>query len=372
LSFRGRLRFGRPPILASALAALLVVVGSGTVVAGTPEATVAPPQPRVQRPGDTAGYRLPFEAGLEVYIHQAWNNSYSHFGRARYAYDFGLQMYTPVLASATGVVSFVRDGQYGCGGKKFKNRANYVTIDHPDGSSTLYGHLATIKVKVGQVVEAGEVIARSGKSGYTDCQPHLHFERTLQGGLRGLGQSIPIYFQEYPDGRLLDGQTVHAAPLCGATRAGMGTAVAPPLGQFCATYRGVDAGSPVLVQRLEDGIDHHWAHQAPGGYWLDDAARGFFATWTGQFRIDEAGVYGLKVEASDRVRVRVDGVTLVDASAEAAHSRDLSVAWRATAGKHTIEVEHLDRNGHGSLRVSWSPLLIDGAWVRWAKSKPEA
>lgn len=381
MQFHGRPRLGRPQILASALAALLVVVGSGAVLAETSEVP-SPPKPRIQRPGDVAGFRLPFESGLEVKIHQGWNDPYSHFGRAKYAYDFGLPMNTRVRAAASGVVSFVRSGQQGCGGKKFKNRANYVTIDHPDGSTTLYGHLSSISVRVGELVQTGQVIARSGRTGYTGCQPHLHFERGLQGHPRGLNQSIPVYFQEYPDSRLLEDQVVRTAPPCAAptkgqpdadqTKAEKRQAARPPIGQFCATYRGVEIDSPVLFARLEDAIDYDWAENGPGGYWLDKAKDGFAASWTGQFKIDEPGVYALEVRASDKVRVRIDDVTLVDAWTELVRPGTIVVSWRATTGKHTIEVEHVDRGGNGSLHVSWAPQLIDGAWVRWSKAKPEA
>lgn len=383
MQFHGRPGLGRPQILASALAALLVVLGSGTALAETSDTVTTPPKPRIQRPGDVAGFRLPFEPGLEVYIHQGWNDPYSHFGRAKYGYDFGLQMYTPVLASASGVVSYVRSGQHGCGGKKkFKNRANYVTIDHPDGSSTLYGHLSSISVRVGDVVEVGQEIARSGRTGYTGCQPHLHFERGLQGHFRGLNQSIPVYFEEYPESRLLEGQTVRTAPACAAptkgkpdadeTKAEKRRAAQPPMGSFCATYRGLEPDSPVLFARLENAIDYDWAEQSPGGYWLAEPTQGFAASWTGTFKIDEPGVYGLQVQASDRVRVRIDGATVVDSWTELALTRNFTLPWRATAGKHTIEVEHVDRTGKGTLRVSWTPHLIDGAWVRWSKNKPEA
>jgi murein DD-endopeptidase MepM/ murein hydrolase activator NlpD len=382
LQFLGRPGLGRPQILACALAALFVVVGSGTALAETSDVPPPPSKPRVQRPGAVAGFRLPFEPGLEVTIHQGWNDPYSHVGRAKYGYDFGLPMYTKVLASASGVVSFVRSGQHGCGGKKFKNRANYVTIDHPDGSSTLYGHLTSISVRVGDVVEVGQVIARSGKTGFSSCQPHLHFERGLQGHFRGLNQSIPVYFEEYPDARLLKGQIVRTAPPCAAptkgapdpeqTKAEKRQAARPPIGRFCATYRGLELDSPVLFARLEDAIDYDWAEDGPGGYWLDHPREGFAATWTGQFTIDEPGVYRLEVQASDKVRVRIDGVTLVDAWTELVRPGNIEMAWRAIAGKHTIEVEHVDRSGSGSLHVTWTAQLIDGAWVRWSKAKPEA
>ena len=56
----------------------------------------------------------------------------------------------------------------------------YIVIDHGIGSDgykymTLYGHLSSATVKVGQVVAKGQQIALSGNSGFS-TGPHLHFE----------------------------------------------------------------------------------------------------------------------------------------------------------------------------------------------------
>lgn len=50
-----------------------------------------------------------------------------------------------------------------------------VVLDHGYGIRTLYAHLASSQVRVGQVVAAGDGIAVSGDSGRT-TGPHLHFE----------------------------------------------------------------------------------------------------------------------------------------------------------------------------------------------------
>ena len=52
---------------------------------------------------------------------------------------------------------------------------NTILIDHKDGYYTVYAHLGTILVREGQIVEAGEVIARVGQSGTLEG-PRLHFE----------------------------------------------------------------------------------------------------------------------------------------------------------------------------------------------------
>jgi murein DD-endopeptidase MepM/ murein hydrolase activator NlpD len=51
----------------------------------------------------------------------------------------------------------------------------YVTIQHADGFSTLYAHLAAVTVSVGETVSAGQRIGSVGMTGRT-FGPHLHFE----------------------------------------------------------------------------------------------------------------------------------------------------------------------------------------------------
>lgn len=64
------------------------------------------------------------------------------------------------------VVAAGPDGGYG----------NRVAIRHSDGQSTVYGHLSTIRVAVGQQVLSGSsVIGDAGSTGLS-TGPHLHFE----------------------------------------------------------------------------------------------------------------------------------------------------------------------------------------------------
>jgi murein DD-endopeptidase MepM/ murein hydrolase activator NlpD len=50
-----------------------------------------------------------------------------------------------------------------------------VIVEHADGLVTLYAHNRDVRVKTGQKVREGQVVATVGDSGKTSG-PHLHFE----------------------------------------------------------------------------------------------------------------------------------------------------------------------------------------------------
>ncbi len=78
---------------------------------------------------------------------------------------------TKIFASQEGLVIKAKKGFN-------KGYGNYILIQHPNGTQTLYAYLREIKVKEGQYVKKGEQIGTMGNSGEPErvkgC--HLHFE----------------------------------------------------------------------------------------------------------------------------------------------------------------------------------------------------
>jgi len=85
--------------------------------------------------------------------------------------DYAVPSGTPVSAAMNGTVVFAGQ-QTGYG--------NTIVVDDGSGVQTLYGHLSSIGVQVGEPVNAGDQIALSGATGLV-TGPHLHFGVSVNG-----------------------------------------------------------------------------------------------------------------------------------------------------------------------------------------------
>lgn len=141
-------------------------------------------------------YRLPFEKKKSFRVLQSYHGRFSHQGAHEYTVDFAMREGMSVCAAREGVVVDTQD-KYDEGGAEdsFKNKSNYVTIAHSDGTLGEYHHLKVqgVLVEVGQEVSAGDVIGLSGNTGYSSF-PHLHFGVYSPKDGRAL-QSHPVAFR---------------------------------------------------------------------------------------------------------------------------------------------------------------------------------
>lgn len=94
-------------------------------------------------------------------------NPFHRTMREHHGVDYLVPEGTAVFATADGVVKSLSE--------KNTSHGKAVTISHGNGYETSYSHLLDIRVKKGQKVKRGDIIALSGNSGLSFA-PHLHYE----------------------------------------------------------------------------------------------------------------------------------------------------------------------------------------------------
>lgn len=98
----------------------------------------------------------------------------NRWGRFHRGIDIARPSNYDILAADNGTVTFAgQQGGYG----------NVVKINHNNGMETLYAHLRSIDVQVGQTVAQGQKIGVMGTTG-NSTGIHLHFEVTENGQLK--------------------------------------------------------------------------------------------------------------------------------------------------------------------------------------------
>ena len=110
------------------------------------------------------------------------------FGPRGHAFHAGIDLLaprgTPVMAAGPGTVTWA--------GRRAGGWGRLVVVRHPDGVRTLYAHLASIDVRVGEEVSGGAILGRVGASGNA-TGPHLHFEVRVDGAaIDPLGALVPL------------------------------------------------------------------------------------------------------------------------------------------------------------------------------------
>ena len=172
------------------------VVTPGTCPGSYPDWTASP-------------YNLPWAVGTSFKVGQGSctgaADSHAAGTNDAFAIDVDMPIGTSILAARAGTVTAI-EGQYQDGSKQ---KANFVKVQHEDGTIAQYFHLTMNgpRVAVGDRVAQGQLVALSGNTG-DSTQPHLHFQVDACAG-QG---SIPVTFKNtVPNpGGLIEGQSYAA------------------------------------------------------------------------------------------------------------------------------------------------------------------
>lgn len=144
--------------------------------------------------------KISYPLRMPFHISQKWGENaeyYSQLGmKGHNGVDFACLIGTPVYACHDGTIQFSDIDSV---------MSLTVSIDSIDGTlRTLYCHLSESKVKVGQVVKRGDLIALSGNTGRFTTGPHLHLGcRTLpaqmENGWNGASNPFNYFDGSYPN-----------------------------------------------------------------------------------------------------------------------------------------------------------------------------
>jgi murein DD-endopeptidase MepM/ murein hydrolase activator NlpD len=199
--YRGRRRLPQLPrsryaavITTAVVGAGVVALGAGAVIpdtqvlggvgAGDPSAQALSIEDqfsaldKVTRTQDHAGPAMSLDQGapdvwlLPLHVPYEITTRYEmRWGEFHYGVDMSAPYGTPYYATHSGTVVMARwDGGFGyC-----------VQIDNGNGILTIYGHSSRLLVTEGQHVEAGQLLALVGSTGYSTGN-HLHYEVHING-----------------------------------------------------------------------------------------------------------------------------------------------------------------------------------------------
>jgi murein DD-endopeptidase MepM/ murein hydrolase activator NlpD len=121
-------------------------------------------------------YVLPFNVGERFLLGQGncTNFTHSESEMSEFAFDFIMDIGTPIHAARAGIVIAVEEQSFD---NDLSSPENLILIKHDDGSLAFYVHLTNngASVEPGQEVMQDDFIGFSGNTGVS-TRPHLHFE----------------------------------------------------------------------------------------------------------------------------------------------------------------------------------------------------
>jgi len=139
----------------------------------------------------------PFAQGEQFPISQGFQGEKTHLTPdSEFAIDIAMPVGTAIHAVRSGTIMDVEEdfNRGGTNMEKFVDKANHVRVLHEDGTMAIYAHLdlASVSVRPGARIRAGQKIARSGNTGFSSG-PHLHFVIQQNTGMKLI--SVPFKFQ---------------------------------------------------------------------------------------------------------------------------------------------------------------------------------
>ena len=106
-----------------------------------------------------------------------------HFG-----VDLAAEKGTPIYSTAAGKVTFIENNPNGHG--------LHLVISHAYGFSTLYGHMESVSVDIGEALDAHDFIGTVGSTGIS-TGPHLHYEVIKDGQRVDPAPSFNLKYEVY-------------------------------------------------------------------------------------------------------------------------------------------------------------------------------
>nr|WP_292964222.1 M23 family metallopeptidase [Muricauda sp. UBA7809] len=108
--------------------------------------------------------------------------------RKHFGVDLAAEKDTPIYCTAAGRVAHIENDPNGHG--------LHVIISHAYGFSTLYGHMESVAVELGEALDAHDFIGTVGNTGIS-TGPHLHYEVIKDGNRVNPGPSFNIKYEVY-------------------------------------------------------------------------------------------------------------------------------------------------------------------------------
>jgi len=148
---------------------------------------------------DGALYELPFPKGKSYTCIQGFNDPRTHDGKKAFSVDFDLKIGDNITAAREGIVVEVKTDAPTNGNTrdpKLAGKENRVIVRHKDGTYAMYSHLMQngSSLKPGAQVKAGDLIGKSGNSGFSSVA-HLHFDVEVADGGGG-HKTVPWKFKD--------------------------------------------------------------------------------------------------------------------------------------------------------------------------------